>query len=151
MGSEDMANSTIPPEAEKVLAKIEDKQKIYKRNMIIAFGALVCCLAAVLVVIGLDFIFMLNWLPFILTGIGYTFLVSTLAIALACILAVAGALGGRRDSGTGFSGLEGSIYLFEESDQCAKDLSRECEGFDDPERRHAGIFYFGQASRLCRR
>ena len=93
MGSEDMANSTIPPEAEKVLAKIEDKQKIYKRNMIIAFGALVCCLAAVLVVIGLDFIFMLNWLPFILTGIGYTFLVSTLAIALACILAVAGALG----------------------------------------------------------
>jgi polar amino acid transport system permease protein len=93
MGSEDMAKSSIPPEAEKVLAQIEENQRIYKRNMIIAFGILICCMIAVLVVIGLDFIFMLNWLPFILTGIGYTFLVSTLAIALACILAVAGALG----------------------------------------------------------
>ena len=85
--------STIPPEAEKVLAQIDEQKSKYNRNIIISFVVLVILLFGTLIALGLDFSFMINWLPFIMAGIGYTFLVSTLAISLACVLSVLGALG----------------------------------------------------------
>lgn len=85
--------SGIPPEAQATLHGIEAKKTRYRRNLIIAFAVLITLMAGALIIIGLDFKFMIKWVPFILAGIGYTLLVSFLAISLACILAVAGALG----------------------------------------------------------
>ncbi|MCG8620366.1 MAG: amino acid ABC transporter permease, partial [Desulfobacterales bacterium] len=59
----------------------------------ISFVVLIALLVTAMIVLKLDFSFMMKWLPFILAGSGYTFLVSVLAITLACILAVVGALG----------------------------------------------------------
>ncbi len=92
----DLANTTpdtIPPEAKLVLDRIDQDRRRFKVNLVIAFAVLLVGLFAAMVIIGLDFKFMFNWLGFIMTGIGYTLLVSFLAIALACILAVIGALG----------------------------------------------------------
>jgi polar amino acid transport system permease protein len=92
----DLVNTTpdtIPPEAKLVLDRIDQDRKRFKVNLVIAFAVLLVGLFAAMVIIGLDFKFMFNWLGFIMTGIGYTLLVSFLAIALACILAVIGALG----------------------------------------------------------
>jgi polar amino acid transport system permease protein len=83
----------IPPEARQVLDQIETRKSRYRRNLIIAFTILICLMATSLIVLGLDFKFMAKWLPFILAGSGYTFLVAFLAISLACFLAVIGALG----------------------------------------------------------
>ena len=83
----------IPPEAEAVLRGIQAKKTRYRRHIIVAFTVLITLMAATLVIIGLDFKFMIKWLPFILAGSGYTFLVAFLAISLACFLAVIGALG----------------------------------------------------------
>jgi len=83
----------IPLEAQQVLQQIETKKTKYKRNMAIAFAVLFVFMITGLIVLGLDFKFMAKWLPFILAGSGYTFLVAFLAISLACILAVVGALG----------------------------------------------------------
>lgn len=83
----------IPPEAQNVLNQIETEKITYKRNMILAFTVLIIFMITALIVLGLDFKFMAKWLPFILAGSGYTFLVAFLAITLACILAVVGALG----------------------------------------------------------
>jgi len=83
----------IPPEAQAVLNQIETGKSKYKRNMAIAFAVLIVFMITTLIVLGLDFKFMVKWLPFILAGSGYTFLVAFLAITLACILAVVGALG----------------------------------------------------------
>ncbi|RLB87538.1 MAG: hypothetical protein DRH26_15445 [Deltaproteobacteria bacterium] len=83
----------IPPEAELILNQIETKKSNYKQKIIIAFAFLIVLMVVSLIVLGLDFKFMLKWLPFILAGSGYTFLVAFLAISLACILAVVGALG----------------------------------------------------------
>lgn len=83
----------IPPEAQHVLDQIETGKSKYKRNMIMAFAVLIVFMITTLIVLGLDFKFMIKWLPFILAGSGYTFLVAFLAITLACILAVVGALG----------------------------------------------------------
>jgi polar amino acid transport system permease protein len=87
------ALSTIPPEALRVLDRIDNDRRRFKNHLIIAFTVLLGCLFAGFVVIGLDLKFMFKWLGFIMTGIGYTLLVSFLAITLACILAVIGALG----------------------------------------------------------
>ena len=83
----------LPPEAQRVLNQIETKKAQYRRNMLIAFALLIVLMITGLIVLGLDFKFMAKWLPFILAGSGYTFLVAFLAITLACILAVVGALG----------------------------------------------------------
>ncbi len=85
--------TTIPPEAQSVLKQIETEKARYNRNITIAFAILGFLMIATLIALGLDFKFMVKWLPFILAGIGYTFLVAFLAICLACILAVLGALG----------------------------------------------------------
>jgi len=83
----------IPADARSVLKQIEDRKSTYQRNLILSFAVLSCLMVAILIALGLDFPFMLKWLPFVLAGSGYTFLVAFLAIALACILAVVGALG----------------------------------------------------------
>ncbi len=83
----------IPEEAERVLAQIEGQKRKYRRNLMISFGVLFTLMVASLIILRLDFSFMIKWLPFILAGIGYTFLVSFLAICLACVLAILGALG----------------------------------------------------------
>ena len=83
----------IPPEAQHILNQIETEKSKYNRNIIMAFAVLIIFMITTLIVLGLDFKFMLKWLPFILAGSGYTFLVAFLAITLACILAVVGALG----------------------------------------------------------
>ena len=85
--------TTIPPEAQSVLKQIETDKARYNRNITIAFVILGLFMVATLIALGLDFKFMVKWLPFILAGIGYTFMVAFLAICLACILAVLGALG----------------------------------------------------------
>jgi polar amino acid transport system permease protein len=83
----------IPPEAINVLNQIEKRKAKYKRHLIISFIVLGLLLIATLNIIKLDFQFMLKWLPFVLAGSGFTFLVAFLAISLACFLAVVGALG----------------------------------------------------------
>ena len=83
----------IPEEADRVLRQIEGRRKKYRRNLLISFVVLIALLVTAMIVLKLDFSFMMKWLPFILAGSGYTFLVSVLAITLACILAVVGALG----------------------------------------------------------
>jgi len=83
----------IPLEAQRVLTQIETRKTTYRRNMVIAFAVLIGFMITALIVLGLDFRFMAKWLPFILAGSGYTFLVAFLAISLACVLAVVGALG----------------------------------------------------------
>ncbi|MBU1341736.1 MAG: amino acid ABC transporter permease [Proteobacteria bacterium] len=84
---------SIPREALSVLEQIESRKTRYNRNLIIAFAVLAVLMATTLIVLGLDFKFMLKWLPFVLAGSGYTFLVAFLAISLACFLAIIGALG----------------------------------------------------------
>ncbi len=83
----------IPPEAKRVLEKIETRKASYRKKITIAFVVLALFVIAFLIILGLDFKFMAKWLPFVLAGSGYTFLVAFLAISLACFLAVVGALG----------------------------------------------------------
>lgn len=83
----------IPPEALAVLEQNDKQRSRHKTQLIISFIVLFALLVSGLVILGLDFKFMAKWFGFIMTGIGYTLLVSTLAITLACVLAVIGALG----------------------------------------------------------
>ena len=83
----------IPPEATSVLNQIEKRKSTYRWKMILSFIVLGFLMVSTLMIIKLDFKFMLKWLPFVLAGSGVTFLVAFLAIVLACGLAVMGALG----------------------------------------------------------
>ncbi len=83
----------IPPEARAVMKQTADVRKRFKRNNAIALSVLLVMLFAFLYALGLDFRFMYHWLGFIMGGMGYTLLVSFLAISLACVLSVVGALG----------------------------------------------------------
>ena len=83
----------IPPEALEVMNRIDARRRHFSRNLKISLAGLVVLLALGLVVLGLDFKFMGKFLGFILTGIGFTLLVSILAISLACVFSVIGALG----------------------------------------------------------
>ncbi len=89
----DSGSAGIPPEALAVLAQNEKKRGQHRTHLIISFIVLFIILVVGLVMLGLDFKFMAKWFGFIMTGIGYTILVSVLAISLACVLAVIGALG----------------------------------------------------------
>jgi len=90
---QEAGGSTIPPEAHAVLEEIENRQKRFKRNNTIALIGLTAFILFLFFFIKLDFKFMAKWAEFILTGMGVTLLVSFLAITLASILAVLGALG----------------------------------------------------------
>ena len=83
----------IPPEALEVMNRIDARRRRFSRNLKISLAGMVVLLVLGLVVLGLDFKFMGKWLGFILTGIGFTLLVSILAISLACVFSVIGALG----------------------------------------------------------
>lgn len=83
----------IPPEALEVMNRIDARRRHFSRNLKISLAGMVVLLFLGLVVLGLDFKFMGKFLGFILTGIGFTLLVSTLAISLACVFSVIGALG----------------------------------------------------------
>lgn len=83
----------IPPEALEVMSRIDARRRRFSRNLKISLAGMVVLLVLGLVVLGLDFKFMGKWLGFILTGLGFTLLVSILAISLACVFSVIGALG----------------------------------------------------------
>ncbi len=85
--------NSIPEEAQNALLQIRGQGATYTRKLIVCFIILIIFLALSLAVLGVDFRFMAKWLPFILAGGGYTLLVSFLAICLACVLSVIGALG----------------------------------------------------------
>lgn len=91
--SHDTGGGTIPPEAQAVLEEIGNAQNRFKRNTTISFILLTIFAFGLFYIIKLDFMFMAKWVGFILTGMGFTLLVSFLAISLACILSVLGALG----------------------------------------------------------
>ena len=88
-----VAERGIPPEALEVMRSIDARRRNFSRNTKISLAVMVLLLVLTLVVLGLDFKFMAKWLKFILTGIGFTLMVSVLAISLACVLSVIGALG----------------------------------------------------------
>ncbi len=83
----------IPPEALEVMERTDARRRNFSRNLKISIAGMVLLLVLGLVVLGLDFKFMGKWLGFILTGLGFTLLVSILAISLACVFSVIGALG----------------------------------------------------------
>ncbi|MBZ4658526.1 MAG: putative transporter subunit: permease component of superfamily transporter (modular protein) [Desulfacinum sp.] len=83
----------IPPEALAVLKETADAKRRFRRNNALALFTLLMMLFGFLYMLGLDFAFMARWFGFIMAGMGYTLLVSLLAISLACILSVIGALG----------------------------------------------------------
>lgn len=83
----------IPAETQAVLDQIAMDRKKFRIRLTLCFVVLLIMLGVGLIIIGLDFKFMYKWLGFILTGIGYTLMVSVLAISLACVLSIIGALG----------------------------------------------------------
>ncbi|MCP4690278.1 MAG: amino acid ABC transporter permease [Desulfobacterales bacterium] len=83
----------IPAEARAVMKQIAVDRGNFKLKLRIALAALLLMMMLSLVLLGLDFKFMAKWIGFILAGCGFTLLVSVLAITLACILAILGALG----------------------------------------------------------
>ena len=88
-----VAERGIPPEALEVMRRIDARRRNFNINLKISLAVMVGLLIGGLVVLGLDFKFMGNWLGFILMGLGFTLLVSVLAISLACIFSILGALG----------------------------------------------------------
>lgn len=90
---EDQKKRGIPREARAVLQEMTDENQLFRRNMLISYTILIFLTFGGLVAIKINFAFMYKWLPFILTGMGFTLLVSVLAISLACLLSVMGALG----------------------------------------------------------
>ncbi len=83
----------IPADAQQSLDRIAKRKSQLSLQVTLVIVGLVIGLLLLLVLIGLDIGFMANWLGFLLTGIGYTLLVALLAISLACIIALIGALG----------------------------------------------------------
>ena len=90
---QETGGSAIPPEALAVIDEAEQTQKRFRRNITLSFIILTGIICVLFYIIKLDVLFMGKWLGFILTGMGFTLLVSFLAISLACVLSVIGALG----------------------------------------------------------
>jgi polar amino acid transport system permease protein len=83
----------LPPETLPVLRQIEKRKRRFTLYVGIALIGITGGLFLFLQLLKVDFRFMGKWLGFLLTGIGYTLIVSVLAITLACIIALIGALG----------------------------------------------------------
>ena len=83
----------LPPETIPVLKQIEDRKRRFTIQVRIVIAIIVLALLLLLKFLGLDFNFMQKWSGFILQGTGFTLFVSVMAISLACILALVGALG----------------------------------------------------------
>jgi len=83
----------LPPETLPVLNQIAGRQRRFSIQVKVVSLVIVLALLILLKFLGLDFMFMKKWSGFILQGVGFTLLVSVMAISLACIIALAGALG----------------------------------------------------------
>jgi polar amino acid transport system permease protein len=83
----------LPPEILPVLNQIAGRQRRFSIQVKVVSLIIVLALLFLLKFLGLDFMFMKKWSGFILKGTGITLLVSVMAISLACIIALVGALG----------------------------------------------------------
>jgi len=83
----------IPPAAQQVLDEIARRRRRFTINLLMVIATILVGLIVLLRLLGLDLQFMGSWLSFLLAGIGYTLMVTVLAITLACIIALFGALG----------------------------------------------------------
>ena len=92
-GATQTMTNEIPPEARAVLANIAGEKKLLRKKIILSLLCLCIVLFGGFVILGINFKFMGNWFWFIMAGMGITLLVSVLAIALASVFSVAGALG----------------------------------------------------------
>ena len=85
--------SELPPETIPVLKQIAARKQRFTIQVRILIGLIVVALFLSLKFLGLDFMFMKKWTGFIFQGTGFTLFVSVMAISLACIIALLGALG----------------------------------------------------------
>ena len=85
--------SELPPETIPVLEQIAARKRRFTIQVRIAIACIVVIMVLFLKFLGLDFRFMQKWSGFILQGTGFTLFVSVMAISLACIIALMGALG----------------------------------------------------------
>jgi polar amino acid transport system permease protein len=85
--------SELPPETIPVLKQIAGRKRRFTIQIRIFIALIVVGLFLFLKFLGLDFMFMQKWAGFILKGTGFTLFVSVMAISLACIIALFGALG----------------------------------------------------------
>jgi polar amino acid transport system permease protein len=85
--------SELPPETIPVLKQIAARQRRFTIRIRIVIAGIVVALGLFLKFLGLDFMFMQKWSGFILQGTGFTLFVSVMAISLACVIALIGALG----------------------------------------------------------
>ncbi len=83
----------LPPETEPVLKQIAGRKRRFTIQVRIVIAVIVVGLLFLLKFLGLDFLFMKKWTGFILQGTGFTLFVSVVAISLACLIALVGALG----------------------------------------------------------
>ncbi len=83
----------LPPETLPVLKQIAERKRRFTLYVRVVLGVITVSMFILLHLLKIDFGFMGKWLGFLLTGIGFTLVVSVLAIALACIIALIGALG----------------------------------------------------------
>ncbi len=83
----------LPPETLPVLKQIAERKRRFTLYVRVVLGVITASMFILLHLLKIDFGFMGKWLGFLLTGIGFTLVVSVLAIALACIIALIGALG----------------------------------------------------------
>ena len=83
----------LSPETLPVLRQIAERKRRFTLYVRVVLGVVTVGLFLLLRLLRVDFGFMGKWLGFLLTGIGFTLLVSVLAIVLACIIALIGALG----------------------------------------------------------
>jgi polar amino acid transport system permease protein len=85
--------ATLPDAARQVLAQIRARSRRFVLSVVLVVAGILALLFGVLSLLGIDLGFMYDWLGFLLAGIGYTLLVAVLAISLACVIALFGALG----------------------------------------------------------
>ena len=85
--------SNLPPETIPVLKQVAARKRRFTIQLRITIACIVVALFLFLKFLGLDFVFMQKWSGFILQGTGFTLFVSVMAISLACIIALFGALG----------------------------------------------------------
>ena len=83
----------LPPETQPVLKQIAGRKRRFTIQVRIVIAVIVAGLLLLLKFLGLDFLFMKKWTGFILQGTGFTLFVSVVAISLACLIALVGALG----------------------------------------------------------
>ncbi len=83
----------LPPETIPVMNQIAARKRQFTIKLRIVIAVIVVALFIFLDFLGLEFSFMQKWSGFILKGTGFTLFVSVMAIALACIIALIGALG----------------------------------------------------------